>query len=98
MSILFKTYNRKHQLHLYNETWVLPERRYLDELLSFFNKDEAAKIKVLPTDTKIEVELNAIIIDCNGLDDLKKKFGILAELKERFQKVMPAVKKTVSKK
>jgi len=88
MSILFKTYNRKHQLHIYNETWALPDKKYLDELLTFLSKDEATKVKVLPSETKIEIELNAIIINCAGLDDLKKKFGILAEMKERFQKVV----------
>lgn len=98
MGILFKTYNRKHQLHLYQEKWVFPDKKYLDELLGFLSKEEAIKIVVVPTNTMIEVELNGIIVNCRGLDDVKKKFGLLAEMKERFQKVLPPVKKSMVRK
>ncbi len=87
---MFKTYNKKHQLHLYNEIWVLQTKQQLKELLDLFSKQEAAKIKVNPVGKNIEVELNALIIDCRDIQDLKAKFSYLVDLKEKFQKIVPA--------
>jgi len=96
MGIMFKTYNKKHQLHLYNEIWVLQTKQQLKELLELFSKQEAAKIKVNPVGKNIEVELNGLITDCRDVSDLKAKFGYLVDLKEKFQKIVPA--KPVKKK
>ena len=93
MGILFKTYNKKPQLHLYNEVWVLQSKHQLEELLSLFPKPEAAKIKVNPSGSAIEVELNALIISCRDSADLKAKFSYLVDLKEKFQKILPPKKK-----
>ena len=86
---MFKTYNKKHQLHLYNEIWVLQTKQQLKELLELFSKQEAAKIKVNPVGKNIEVELNGLITDCRDVQDLKAKFGYLVDLKEKFQKILP---------
>ncbi len=94
MSIVFKTYNRKHQLHLYQETWVFSNKAQLDEVLGMFNKKELPKAEVKPVNETIEVTFNGVIIDCHDLADLKKKFGLLADLKEKYQKqVVPQVQK-----
>ena len=93
MGILFKTYNKKHQLHLYNEVWVFSTKQHLTSLLNLFPKTEAAKIKAIPVGSKIEVELNGLIMDCKDVADLKIKFGNLVDLKERFQKIVPPKKK-----
>ena len=93
MGIMFKTYNRKHQLHLYQEVWILPTKRQLEELLSFFPKPEIEKIKITPQGNAIEVELNGCIINCKDSVDLKAKFSYLVDLKEKYQKIMPQKKK-----
>ncbi|MBI2665433.1 hypothetical protein HYX12_02315 [Candidatus Woesearchaeota archaeon] len=67
MGVLFKTYNKKHQLHLYNEIWVMENKRQLEEVLSMFSPQEAAKVKVTPVGNKMEVALNAMIINCRDL-------------------------------
>ncbi len=90
MSILFKTYNGKPQLHIYQETWSVESKIQLDEILGLLSKKELAKVKLKPTDNKIDVEMNGIIMDCLDVKDLKSKFGMLADLKERFQKSLPA--------
>ncbi len=88
MSIVFKTYNRKHQLHLYQETWVFTTKVQLDEVLGLFPKKEISKAEIKPVNETIEVTFNGLIMDCRDLADLKKKFGLLADLKERYQKQM----------
>jgi hypothetical protein len=97
MGILFKTYQRRHQLHVCNETWTLPDKKQLEEVLQMFRKEDLSKAKITPTATAIEIELNAMIVNCRNMADLKKKFGILAELKERYQKIIPQKKKPVKK-
>jgi hypothetical protein len=89
MGILFKTYNKKHQLHLYNEIWVLQTKAQLNDLVGLFPKSEAAKLKINPIGTKIELELNGVILDCKDTKDLKAKFGHFVDLKEKFQKTTP---------
>jgi len=93
MGILFKTYNGKHQLHLYNEIWVMETKRQLEELIGMFSKDQASKLKLTPVGNKFEVELNAMIVDCRDSKDLKLKFGVLVDLKEKYQKVTSEKKK-----
>ena len=44
-------------------------------------------------DRKFEVELNAMIVDCRDSKDLKLKFGVLVDLKEKYQKVTSEKKK-----
>ena len=87
MSIVFKTYNKKHQLHLYQETWIFSTKHQLDEVFSFFNKTEIAKAQVKPVGSNIETVFNGLIMDCKDLTDVKKKFAILADWKEKYQKV-----------
>ena len=94
MGIMFKTYNKKHQLHLYNEIWVLQTKQQLDLILKLFSKKEAAKIKINPSAKDMEVELNGLILDCRDVQDLKAKFGYLVDMKEKFQKIVPAKKKS----
>ena len=88
MGILFKTYNGKHQLHLYNELWVLQTKQQMNDLFNLFQKQGAAKIKVNPVGKNIEIELNGLIINCFDTKDLKIKFSHLVDLKEKFQKVV----------
>ncbi|MBS3166356.1 hypothetical protein J4444_04495 [Candidatus Woesearchaeota archaeon] len=92
MGILFKTYNGRHQLHLYNEVWVLKNKQQLDEILGMFPKKELIKAKITPGDDHIELELNGLIMDCKNIADLKKKFGMMVDLKEEYQKVTPQPK------
>jgi hypothetical protein len=93
MGILFKTYNGKHQLHLCKETWIVPDRNQLEQILSFFNKKELAKAKVTPIgNSAIELELNGLIVDCRNSSDLKLKFGQIVDLKEKYQKLTPEPK------
>ncbi len=87
MSIVFKTYNKKHQLHLYQETWLFSTKQQLDEVFSLFGKKEIAKAQVKPTGSTIEAVFNGMIIDCKDLADVKKKFALLADWKEKYQKV-----------
>jgi hypothetical protein len=87
MGILFKTYNGKHQLHLYRETWVAKNKSQMDEILTLFSKKEMAKAVITPKDDAIEIELNGMIVDCKDLNDLKAKFGHLADQKAKFQKI-----------
>lgn len=93
MGILFKTYNRKHQLHLYNELWVLHTKNELQEILSLFPAQEATKAAITPVGEKMEVQLNGLILNCRDIVDLKKKFGMLVDLKERYQKIVPVKKR-----
>ncbi|MFH1276520.1 MAG: hypothetical protein ABIH82_05395 [Candidatus Woesearchaeota archaeon] len=88
MGILFKTYNKKHQLHLYKEVWVMENKRQLDEFLSLYTKEEASKLKITPVGNKFEVELNGLIMNCRDSTDLKKKFSILVDMKEKYQKII----------
>ncbi len=99
MGILFKTYNGKHQLHLYNEIWVLESKVQLEELIEMVGKKEASKLKIVPENNKIQIELNGVIVDCRDATDLKYKFGVLVDWKQRFQKITleKPVKKKVSK-
>ena len=93
MGILFKTYQRRHQLHVYNELWSVPDKEHLEEVLSFFKKEELSKAKIVPGANSIDIELNGLIVDCRNLGDLKRKFGQLAEIKEKYQKILPPKKK-----
>ena len=93
MGILFKTYQKKHQLHVCNETWTLPDKEHLEEVLKMFRKEDLAKAKVIPTANAIDVEINAMIVNCYDMTDLKRKFGILAEMKEKYQKILAVPKK-----
>ena len=92
MGILFKTYNGRHQLHICRESWVVPDKAELDNILRLFQKKELPKAKIVPKDDSIEIELNGLIVDCRDLNDLKRKFGMIVDLKSRFQKVTPAAK------
>ena len=93
MGILFKTYQRKHQLHVCNETWQGPDKEHLEEILKLFRKEDLPKAKITPADNdKIELELNAMIVNCRDMRDLKFKFGILADMKQKFQKILPKKK------
>ena len=88
MGILFKTYNKKHQLHICRELWVLQTKQQMNDLLNLFSKSEAAKIKINPVGKNIEMELNGVIVNCHDTKDLKVKFSHLVDLKERFQKII----------
>jgi len=98
MGILFKTYNKRHQLHLYNEIWVMDNKRHLEELLVLFPKEQASKLKITPVGNKLEIELNGLIMDCTDSKDLKAKFSQLVDLKEKFQKIVPPQKMPLRKK
>ena len=93
MGILFKTYNGKHQLHLYNEVWVFVSKVHLDELLSLFDKKELVKAEIKPVGNNIEVALNGLIMNCRNLTDVKAKFALLADMKEKYQKAVVIKKK-----
>ena len=97
MGILFKTYQRRHQLHVYNEVWSVQDKAHLEEVLSMFKKEELLKAKIIPGANNIDIELNGLIIDCRNLSDLKKKFGQIAETKEKYQKILPPKKKPAQK-
>jgi hypothetical protein len=97
MGILFKTYQRRHQLHVYNEVWSVQDKEHLEEVLSMFKKEELLKAKIVPGANNIDIELNGLIIDCRNLSDLKRKFGQLAEIKEKYQKILPPKKKPAQK-
>ena len=97
MGILFKTYQRRHQLHVYNEVWSVQDKEHLEVVLSMFKKEELIKAKIVPNANSIDVELNGLIIDCRNLADLKRKFGQLAEIKEKYQKILPPKKKPANK-
>lgn len=88
MGILFKTYNQRHQLHIYREVWVLQTKQQMKDLFNLFSKSEATKIKVTPVGKNIELELNGVIIECKDTKDLKLKFNHLVDLKEKFQKII----------
>lgn len=92
MSILFKTYKGKHQLHLYQEQWVFPTKHELDRFIQLIPKKELEKVEIKPLNAKIEIILNSLILDCKDLVDLKEKFGILAEFKAKYQKIDAAKK------
>lgn len=86
MSILFKTYNGLPQLHIYQEIWQVQSKIQLDDILRLLAKKELAKVKLKPHNEGIDVEMNGVIIDCSDTRDLKEKFSMLADLKDRFQK------------
>ena len=92
MGILFKTYNGRHQLHLYREVWVAQSKKELEEILALFSKKEVVKAKITPVNDTIEVELNGLIVDCKDVLDLKVKFSLLVDMKAKFQKITPEVK------
>ncbi len=92
MGILFKTYNGKHQLHIYREVWVAKNKKDMDEILALFSKKEVIKAKITPSDDKIEIELNGLIVDCKDVTDLKNKFALIVDMKAKFQKVTPEEK------
>jgi len=92
MAILFKTYNGRHQLHLCNEHWAVANKQELDEVLGLFGKKEMSKIVVKPINEKIDLEFHDAIIDCRDLRDLKYKFGLVADIKEKYQKNEPQKK------
>lgn len=73
---------------MYQETWVFTTKVQLDEVLGLFPKKEISKAEIKPVNETIEVTFNGLIMDCRDLADLKKKFGLLADLKERYQKQM----------
>ncbi len=92
MGILFKIYNGKPQLHLYQEAWSFATKKELDEVLSLFSAPEMKKIKMKNVGNFIELEFSGVIVECTDMKDLKQKFGFLAEMKERFQKILPRKK------
>ncbi|MEK6938676.1 MAG: hypothetical protein AABX04_06540 [Nanoarchaeota archaeon] len=94
MGILFKTYNGKHQLHIYREIWVTKTKAQMDEVLALFSKKELVKAKITPSENQIEIELNGLIVDCKDVADLKAKFSLVVDLKAKYQKVTPEVKET----
>ena len=71
----------------------MENKRQLDELLSLFPKEEAAKLKLTPVGNKFEIELNGLIMNCKDSKDLKMKFSHLVDLKEKFQKLSPQKQK-----
>ncbi|MBI4151421.1 hypothetical protein HY496_00495 [Candidatus Woesearchaeota archaeon] len=87
MGILFKTYNGKHQLHLYQETWRFATKKYLDDVLSLFSAPEMKKIKMKNVGNFMELEFSGVIVECHDLKDLKHKFSLLADMKDKFQKI-----------
>jgi|GEM_PF-1908440 len=87
MGILFKTYNGKHQLHIYREAWVAKNKKEMDEILNLFSKKEVVKAKITPIEDKIEIELNGLIVDCKDVNDLKVKFSLLVDMKNKYQKI-----------
>jgi hypothetical protein len=90
MGILFKTYKGKHQLHVCRELWGVKSKAELEKILGLFSKKELVKAKIAPQgDSSIDIELNGLIIDCKDLADLKLKFALLADLKEKYQKSLP---------
>lgn len=93
MGILFKTYKGKHQLHVYREIWSVANKAQLDEILALFDKKELTKAKITPSDNNIEIEMNGLIINCRDLKDLKVKFGLVADMKAKFQKMSAEDKK-----
>lgn len=93
MGILFKTYNGKHQLHLYQEVWRFATKKELDTVFALFSPQELKKIKVKHDGNFIELEFSGVIVECQDLKDLKQKFDMLAEMKEKFQKLVPKVVK-----
>jgi hypothetical protein len=87
MGVLFKTYNGKHQLHLCRETWEVKNKAQMDEILALLSKKEIVKAKITPKENSIEIELNGVIVDCKDTNDLKAKFGLIADLKAKYQKI-----------
>jgi|SRR3989338_1047028 len=89
MAIQFKLYNRKYQLHFYNEVWVLQTKHQLDEILSLFSPQEMAKVKIMPLDNNIEVQLHAIFLEGRTAQEIKQKFSLLVDMKDKYQKMDP---------
>ena len=88
MGILFKTYNGKHQLHLYQENWRFATKKEVDDVLSLFSPLELKKIKMKNVGNFIELEFSGVIVECVDAKDLKHKFSLLADMKEKFQKMI----------
>ncbi len=93
MSIVFKTYNGQHQLHLLAEVWAFSTKQQLDEVMKLFRKKELPNAVIKPVGTNIEVQFNGLIVECKDLEDVKKKFSLLADLKAKYQKLMPPTSK-----
>lgn len=87
MAIQYKLYNRKYQLHFYNEVWVLQTKHQLDEILSLFAPQEMAKVKIIPLDDKIEIQLQAIFLECRTAQEIKQKFSLVVDMKDKYQKM-----------
>ena len=87
MAIQYKIYNRKYQLHFYNEVWELQTKHQLDEILSLFAPQEMAKVKIIPLDNKIEVQLQAIFLECRTAQELKQRFSLVVDMKDKYQKM-----------
>lgn len=92
MSILFKTYNGKHQLHLLNEVWVFSDSNEVKELNKMIGPD-AQKANIEVIDNKIKLSLNNIIVNCKNLSELKKMFGVFADYKANNQELLEIKKK-----
>ncbi len=86
MAIQFKIYNGRYQLHFYNEVWEVENKRQLDEILALFSPQEMAKVKIVPLDDKIELQLQALFLECRTVQDLKLKFSAVVDMKEKYQK------------
>lgn len=89
MAIVFKTYNNRHQLHIYGENWKLKESSQLKELLAILGNRNAAKVSASTMMDGIEINLNEIIIDCPNTDQLKSYFSKLVDFKDTFQITKP---------
>ena len=87
MAIQYKIYNRKYQLHFYNEVWELQTKHQLDEILSLFAPQEMAKVKIIPLDNKIEIHLQAIFLECRTAQELKQRFSLVVDMKDKYQKM-----------
>ena len=87
MAIQYKIYNRKYQLHFYNEVWELQTKHQLDEILSLFSPQEMAKVKIIPLDNKIEIQLQAIFLECRTSQELKQRFSLVVDMKDKYQKM-----------
>ncbi len=87
MAILFKTYNGKHQLHVYGETWNVESSQDLKDILNLFDPKNAKKAAIVPGDKIIELTLNEMIIDCKDQKDLNEKFKAISGFKIKYQNI-----------
>lgn len=69
----------------------------LTEVLSLFSKKEAQKARIIPQTNYIELELNQMIVECKDKADLKKKFELVVDYKDKFQKMIPKEKEMAQK-